>query len=180
MSLDLVAVMLGAAAALLPVYARDILHAGPAGNGMMRAAISFGSVSVALLLAWRPHIRNVGQRLFLGVVGFGLATIVFALSRNFILSLVALAAMGAADVVSVVIRQSLVQLRTPDEMRGRVVAINSLCISASNQLGDFRAALVAAWLGAVPAVIIGGGSAVVIAILWMAMFPELRRLQRLT
>ena len=145
--------------------------------GLLRASPAVGAVAVSLLLAWRPHRRDAGLRLFFSVMAFGAATIVFAVSRNFWTSLLALTAMGAADMVSVVIRQSLVQLMTPDTMRGRVIALNSLCINASNQLGDFRASVMATWLGVMPAVVIGGAAAIIVASVWMALFPGLRRLQ---
>ena len=178
-SLDLFAMILGSAMALMPVFARDVLETGPAGLGMLRAAPAVGAVAVALLLAVRPNRRDVGLRLFVGIIGFGMATIVFAVSRNFWLSLAALVVMGATDMVSVVIRQALVQMWTPDAMRGRVIAVNSLFINASNQLGDFRAGVMATWLGVMPAVVIGGASAIALAALWMTMFPALRRMNEI-
>ncbi len=177
LTLDLFAVILGSLSALLPVYARDVLNTGPEGLGLLRASPAAGAVAVSLLLAWRPHRRDAGLRLFFAVMAFGAATIAFAVSRNFLVSVAALAAMGAADMVSVVIRQSLVQLMTPDDMRGRVIAFNSLCINASNQLGDFRASVMATWVGVMPAVVIGGVAAIVVAGVWMALFPGLRRMQ---
>ncbi len=178
MSLDLFAVIMGATAALLPIFARDILGTGPWGLGLLRAAPAVGALSMAVLLAYHPIRRKAGLKMFGAVALFGLATIVFGLSTSLILSLVSLIVMGAADVVSVVVRQSLVQVRTPDEMRGRVGAVNAMFISSSNQLGDFRAGEMAAMLGVVPAVIAGGIGAIVIAGLWALMFPSLRRLER--
>jgi MFS family permease len=178
-SLDLFAVLLGGAVALMPIFARDILGTGPAGLGMLRAAPAIGALATSVWLANRPLRAPVGPRMFAALGAFGLATVVFALSGNLLLSCLALAVVGAADVVSVVVRSSLVQLRTPDEMRGRVSAVNSLFVGASNQLGDFRAGSVAALLGAVPAAVLGGVGTLVVAALWMKLFPELRRLERL-
>lgn len=177
-SLDLFAVILGATAALLPIFARDILGTGPWGLGLLRAAPAVGALSMAVFLAYHPMRRKAGLKMF-GAVGlFGAATIVFGLSDHLMLSIVSLIVMGASDVVSVVVRQSLVQVRTPDEMRGRVGAVNAMFISSSNQLGDFRAGEMAAMIGVVPAVIAGGAGAIVIAGLWAALFPSLRRLER--
>lgn len=178
-SLDLFAVLLGGATALLPIYARDILHTGPWGLGVLRGAPAVGALLMTLVLARYTIKRRVGMRMFQAVIAFGLATIVFALSHWLWLSLLALAAMGAADTVSVVIRFSLVQLATPDEMRGRVGAVNFLFINASNQLGDFESGMVAALLGAMPAAVIGGVGTVAIALLWMKLFPSLRHVERL-
>jgi MFS family permease len=178
-SLDLFAVLLGGAVALMPIFARDILGTGPAGLGMLRAAPAVGALATSVWLANRPLRAPVGPRMFAALIAFGLATVVFALSGNLALSCLALAVVGAADVVSVVVRSSLVQLRTPDEMRGRVSAVNSLFVGASNQLGDFRAGSVAALLGAVPAAVLGGVGTLIVAALFMRLFPELRRLERL-
>jgi MFS family permease len=178
-SLDLFAVLLGGAVALMPIFARDILGTGPAGLGMLRAAPAVGALATSVWLANRPLRAPVGPRMFAALGAFGVATVVFALSGNLALSCLALAVVGAADVVSVVVRSSLVQLRTPDEMRGRVSAVNSLFVGASNQLGDFRAGSVAALLGAVPAAVLGGVGTLIVAALWMRIFPELRRLERL-
>jgi MFS family permease len=178
-SLDLFAVLLGGAVALMPIFARDILGTGPAGLGMLRAAPAVGALATSVWLANRPLRAPVGPRMFAALGAFGLATVVFALSANLALSCLALAVVGAADVVSVVVRSSLVQLRTPDEMRGRVSAVNSLFVGASNQLGDFRAGSVAALLGAVPAAVLGGVGTLIVAALFMRLFPELRRLERL-
>jgi MFS family permease len=178
-SLDLFAVLLGGAVALMPIFARDILGTGPAGLGMLRAAPAVGALATSVWLANRPLRAPVGPRMFAALGAFGLATVVFALSGNLALSCLALAVVGAADVVSVVVRSSLVQLRTPDEMRGRVSAVNSLFVGASNQLGDFRAGSVAALLGAVPAAVLGGVGTLLVAALFMRLFPELRRLERL-
>lgn len=178
MSLDLFAVVLGATAALLPIFARDILGTGPWGLGLLRAAPAVGALSMAVLLAYNPIRTKAGPKMFGAVALFGLATIVFGLSTSLALSLVSLVVMGAADVVSVVVRQSLVQVRTPDDMRGRVGAVNAMFISSSNQLGDFRAGEMAAAIGVVPAVIAGGIGAIAIAGLWAVLFPSLRRLER--
>ena len=178
-SLDLFATLLGATVALLPIFARDILGTGPWGLGLLRAAPAMGALAMSLVLANRPLREPVGRTLFLALFTFGLATCVFALSRNLALSVLALALVGAADVVSVVIRFSLVQLNTPDEMRGRVSAVNSLFVGTSNQLGEFRAGVAAALFGAVPAALLGGVATVVIAGLWMRLFPALRGLRRL-
>jgi hypothetical protein len=178
MTLDLFAVVLGAASALLPIFARDILGTGPWGLGLLRAAPAVGALAMALYLAYKPIKQAAGLKMFGGVAMFGVATIVFGLSTSLLLSLVALAVMGAADVVSVVVRQSLVQIRTPDEMRGRVGAVNAMFISSSNQLGDWRAGEMAAAIGAVPAVVVGGACTVAVAAAWMALFPSLRKLER--
>lgn len=177
-SLDLFAVILGATAALLPIFARDILGTGPWGLGLLRAAPAVGALSMAVFLAYHPIRRHAGPKMFGAVALFGLSTIVFGVSTSLALSLVALVVMGASDVVSVVVRQSLVQVRTPDEMRGRVGAVNAMFISSSNQLGDFRAGEMAAAIGVVPAVIAGGIGAIVTAGLWAVLFPSLRTLER--
>ncbi len=176
MSLDLFAVMLGGATALLPVYAHDILGTGPWGLGLLRSAPAVGALSMSLLLARYPMDRRVGRRLFHAVIAFGLATVVFALSRQLVVSLAALAVLGASDVVSVVIRFSLVQIRTPEPMRGRVNAVRSLFTGTSNHLGELESGVTAALFGVVPAVVLGGVGTIAVALLWMALFPELRRL----
>ncbi len=178
-SLDLFAVLLGGATALMPIFARDILHTGPWGLGMLRAAPAVGALSMTVLLARTSITRRVGLRMFQAVIVFGLATMVFAASTTMWLSLGALAIMGAADTVSVVIRVSLVQLRTPDEMRGRVSAVNFLFVNASNQLGEFESGVLAALVGAMPAALLGGLGTVAVALLWMRLFPTLRNVERL-
>ncbi len=178
-SLDLFAVLLGGATALLPIYARDILLVGPTGLGLLRGAPAVGAAAMALVLAQRPLESRAGVKLFAAVALFGLATIAFGLSRSFPLSLAALAVLGAADMVSVVVRQTLVQIRTPDRMRGRVSAVNWVFIGASNELGEFESGLTAAWFGTVPAVVIGGIGTLVVAAVWAWRFPELRRIDRL-
>ena len=178
-SLDLFAVLLGAATALMPVYARDILHAGPFGLGLLRAAPAVGALGVSLLLARRPIRGHAGARMFAAVGLFGLATIGFGLSRSLLLSVGCLVVLGGADIVSVVVRSSLVQIRTPDAMRGRVSAVNMLFIGSSNQLGEFESGSLAALIGAVPAVVLGGVGTMLVALLWMRLFPTLRRLDRL-
>ena len=178
-SLDLFAVLLGGATALLPVYASDILHAGPVALGLMRAAPAVGALAVSLLLSRRPIGSRAGTLMFAAVGLFGIATIVFGLSRSLPLSIAALAVLGAADVVSVVVRSSLVQLQTPDEMRGRVSAVNMLFIGTSNQLGEFESGTLAALIGAVPTVVLGGIGTLLVTLLWMRLFPTLRRLDRL-
>ena len=180
LSLDLFAVLLGGAVALLPIFARDILGTGPWGLGLLRASPAVGALCMSVWLAHHPLKHRVGRTLFGVVILFGLATMVFGLSTSLPLSMAALATLGAADVVSVVIRFSLVQLNTPDDMRGRVSALNALFVGTSNQLGDFESGVVAALLGAVPAVLIGGVGTIVVALLWMALFPTLRRIDRLT
>lgn len=174
-TLDLFAVLLGGATAMLPVFARDILMVGPEGLGIMRGAPAIGASAVALWMAWRPLERNVGPRMLWAVVVFGAATIAFGLSRNFALSLSMLVLLGAADMVSVFIRSSLVQLNTPDRMRGRVSSISGLAISASNELGEMQSGLAAAVLGATGAVVFGGAGAIVITALWAWLFPQLRQ-----
>ncbi|MBL8696932.1 MAG: MFS transporter [Alphaproteobacteria bacterium] len=177
-SLDLFAVLLGGAAALLPIYARDILAVGPQGLGVMRSAIAIGGAGMGLLLTWRPITRRVGA-IMLGSVGvFGVATVVFGVSTSFAVSLAALAVMGAADMVSVFVRQTAIQLATPDEMRGRVSSVNMLFIGASNELGDFESGVTAAWFGVVPAVVLGGLGTIGIVATWCGLFPALRRMDR--
>ena len=177
LSLDLFAVLLGGATALLPIYARDILATGPWGLGLLRAAPAIGALAASVVLTRRPIGRHAGPALFAGVIVFGLATILFGLSTSLPLSLAALAVLGSVDLLSVVIRHSLVQIRTPDNMRGRVSAVHSLFTGTSNQLGEFESGLLAALLGAVPAVLIGGAGTLLVAILWMLRFPELRRFE---
>ncbi|MBD3730638.1 MAG: MFS transporter [Sphingomonadales bacterium] len=176
-SLDLFAVLLGGATAMLPVFARDILAVGPEGLGIMRGAPAVGAASVALLLSFRPIERHVGPKMLFAVAVFGAATIGFGLSTNFVLSLAMLALLGAADMVSVFIRNTLVQLRTPDNKRGRVSAISGLAISASNELGEMQSGIAAAFLGAVGAVVFGGAGAIIVTALWAWIFPELRKVQ---
>jgi MFS family permease len=178
-SLDMFAVLLGGATALLPIYAHDILQTGPWGLGVLRAAPAVGALLMTAVLARHAISRRVGMRMFQAVIVFGVATVVFALSHVIWLSIAALAIMGAADMVSVVIRFSLVQLATPDEMRGRVGAVNYLFINASNQLGQFESGITAALFGAVPAAMLGGVGTVAIALLWMKLFPALRNVERL-
>ncbi len=175
-SLDLFAVLFGGAVALLPVYARDILHVGPTGLGLLRSAPALGAATVAVTLAYRPLGRRLGPILFASVAVFGLATIVFGLSRSFLLSLLALFVLGAADMISVVIRQLLVQLATPPSMRGRVSAVNLVFVGASNELGEFESGATAALLGVVPAVVVGGVATCLVVALWSALFPGLRTL----
>jgi hypothetical protein len=174
-SLDLFAVLLGGATALLPIYARDILHAGPAGLGMLRSAPAIGAIATALALARRPLSRRVGRTMFGAVAVFGIATIVFGVSRSFPLSLAALLVLGASDMVSVVIRASIVQLDTPDSMRGRVSAVNYVFIGASNQLGEFESGLTAARLGTVPSVVVGGLGTLLVVAAWIKLFPQIAR-----
>lgn len=178
-SLDLFAVLLGGATALLPIYAREILDTGPWGLGALRSAPAVGALVMSAVLARHAIHRHAGPRMFQAVIVFGAATVVFALSPWIALSMIALAIMGAADVVSVVIRASLVQLATPDEMRGRVSAVNFLFINASNQLGEFESGVVAALLGAMPSALLGGIGTIIVALLWMKLFPELRKVDRM-
>jgi MFS family permease len=172
-SLDLFAVLLGGATALLPIYARDILFTGPWGLGLLRAAPALGALTMSLFLARFPLRHKVGRTMFASVFVFGVGTIVFALSQSFALSMAALVVLGAADVISVVIRASLVQIRTPDEMRGRVSAVNSMFIGTSNQLGEFESGVTAALFGTVPAVVIGGIGTIAVVLVWMRLFPKL-------
>ena len=173
-SLDLFAVLLGSATAMLPVFARDILQVGPEGLGIMRGAPAAGAALVALWLSFRPFDRNVGVKMLWAVVVFGAATFAFALSRNFLLSLALLALLGAADMFSVFVRGTLIQLNTPDHMRGRVSAVSGLAISASNELGEMRAGAMAAVLGPIGAVVVGGAAAIGVTTIWAWLFPELR------
>ena len=178
-SLDLFAVLFGGVTALLPIYARDILNAGPLGLGILRAAPAVGALFMTAILARHAIDRRVGLRMFQAVIVFGVATVVFALSHWMWLSIVALAILGAADTISVVIRFSLVQLATPNEMRGRVGAVNFLFINASNYLGQFESGVAAALLGTVASAVLGGVATVAIALLWMKLFPTLREVERL-
>lgn len=178
-SLDLFAVLLGGATALLPIYARDILETGPWGLGLLRSAPAVGALLMSLYLARHPLRQQVGKIMFGAVVVFGAATIVFAVSTSFPLSLGALAILGAADVISVVVRQSLVQIETPDEMRGRVSAVNSMFVGTSNQLGEFESGVTAVLFGVVPSVLIGGIGTIAVVLLWMRFFPELLRIDSL-
>jgi MFS family permease len=178
-TLDLFAVLLGGAVALLPIFAEDILHSGPSGLGILRAAPAFGALSISILLTVRPIKHHAGKRMLLCVALFGAATIVFGLSRNMELSLAALFVVGAADMVSVIVRSSMLQLATPEAMRGRVSAVNALFVGASNEFGSFESGLTAQWWGAVPSVIVGGIGAIIITGAWTGMFPSLRRADRL-
>ncbi len=178
-SLDLFAVLFGGVTALLPIYARDILDAGPFGLGILRAAPAVGALVMTAILARHAIDRRVGMRMFQAVIVFGVATVVFALSHWIWLSVLALAVLGAADTISVVIRFSLVQLSTPNEMRGRVGAVNFLFINASNYLGQFESGVAAALLGTVASAVLGGVATVAVALLWMKLFPSLREVERL-
>ena len=178
-TLDLFAVLLGGATALLPIYARDILHTGPVGLGLLRAAPAAGALVMSMVLIRWPLHRKVGHRLLLAVAVFGLATVVFGLSTHFGLSMLALVITGAADSISVVTRMTLVQLETPDDMRGRVSAVNSIFIGASNQLGEFESGATAALLGPVGSVVLGGVGTLVVAATWLRLFPALARRDRM-
>jgi len=178
-SLDLFAVLLGGAVALLPVYAQDILHIGPRGLGLLRSMPAAGAALMAVLLAYRPLRRRAGVVMFVAISIFGAFTIVFGLSRSVILSLVALFVIGASDMISVVIRSTLVQIATPPAMRGRVSAVNLLFIGASNEFGQFESGITAQWLGAVPAVVLGGVGTLVVLAVWLRLFPQLRNMDRL-
>jgi hypothetical protein len=174
-TLDLFAVLFAGATALLPVYARDILHVGPTGLGQMRAAPAFGAAIVGIALSVRPLERHVGVIMLGAVAVFGVATAIFGISTSFYLSLAMLAILGAADMISVFVRNSLVQLRTPNEMRGRVAAISGLAIGASNELGEMESGIAAALLGVTGAVVFGGVGAVVVTVIWAVIFPDIRR-----
>jgi MFS family permease len=178
-SLDMFAVLLGGATALLPVFARDVLHVGPEGFGILRAGPAIGATIMAVWLAANPIRRRAGLYMFGGVAVFGLATIVFGLSKSLWLSVAALAVLGGADMVSVYVRQTLVQLVTPDHMRGRVASVSSVFIGASNELGEFESGLVARFLGPVGAAVFGGVGALAVTGLWARLFPDLRRADRL-
>lgn len=179
-SLDLFAVLLGGATALLPVYARDILHVGPLGLGVLRSAPALGATILGLVLGQITPQRHAGLAMFVCVAIFGIATIVFGLSNNFALSIAALFVLGASDVVSVYVRTTLTQLATPDAMRGRVSAVNRLFVGASNELGEFESGITATWFGTVPAVVIGGLGTLVIVAVWYRLFPSLRGVDRLS
>jgi len=179
-SLDLCVVFLGGATALMPIFAHDILHQGPRGLGVLRAAPAIGAVIMSIVLAHFPLRRHAGHKLFTVVAIFGAATVVFGLSRNLFLSLGALIILGAADMVSVIIRSSVLQLATPPAMRGRVSAVNSLFVGASNELGEFESGVTAQWWGAVRATIVGGIGALAIAGIWSVAFPKLRAADQLT
>jgi MFS family permease len=178
-SLDMFAVLMGGATALLPIFARDILEVGPSGLGILRSAPAIGALAAAVLLVRFPIQRNAGRTLLAWVAVFGLATVAFGLSTDLWLSLAMLALLGGADMVSIVVRRVLIQIATPDEMRGRVSAVESLFIVASNELGEFRAGIMAAFIGTVPAVVFGGAGAVAIVALWAKLFPPLRDIDRL-
>ncbi len=177
-TLDLFVVLLGGATALLPIFAKDILAAGPTGFGLLRSSPAVGALLTAIVLSRFPVERHLGRKMFISVAVFGVATVVFGLSTWLPLSMLALGVLGASDAVSVVIRFSLVQLETPDHMRGRVSAINYLFVGSSNTLGDFEAGAVAGWLGAVNSVMIGGIGSLIVAGVWMGLFPDLRHLDR--
>jgi len=179
-SLDLFAVLLGGVTALLPIFAQDILHTGPWGLGALRAAPSVGALLTGIWISRRVFTRHTGLIMFGCVAGFGIATLVFALSHTIILSLLALVALGGFDMVSMVIRGAMVQLDTPDAMRGRVNAVNSIFINTSNQFGEFETGVLASMLGTVPAAVVGGVGTLVIVAIWMKLFPSLRRRQQLT
>jgi MFS family permease len=174
-SLDLFAVLLGGAVALLPMFAKDILQVGPWGLGLLRGAPAVGALAMSVLLTRRPIARRAGPKLFAAIAVYGLATLVFGLSTSFALSLAALFVTGAADMVSVVVRQTMIQLETPDAMRGRVSAVASVFIGASNQLGEFESGATAAWLGPVGSVVLGGAGTLLVAALWWRWFPALAR-----
>jgi MFS family permease len=179
-SLDLFAVLLGGAVALLPVYAREILHTGPWGLGLLRSAPAIGAAGMAVLMAHRPLRRRAGATMLWCVAGFGLFTIVFGISRSIVLSMIALILVGATDMVSVIVRATLVQLGTPDEMRGRVNAVDMLFIGASNEFGEFESGLTAHWFGTVPAVVLGGVGTLLVVAIWAWRFPEIRRTEQLS
>lgn len=180
LSLDLFAVLLGGATALLPVYARDILHVGPLGLGVLRSAPALGAAMLGIALGQRALSRRAGRAMFACVAIFGIATIVFGVSENFMLSIAALFVLGASDMVSVYVRTTLTQLATPDAMRGRVSAVNRLFVGASNELGEFESGVTATWFGTVPAVVIGGIGTLIIVALWYRLFPSLREVDRLS
>ena len=179
-SLDLFAVLLGGAVALLPVYAKEILNVGATGLGVLRSAPGVGAVLMAAVVAYRPLRRRAGATMLWCVFGFGLFTVIFGLSHRVSLAVAALVLVGACDMVSVIVRHTLVQLGTPDEMRGRVSAVNGVFIGASNEVGQFESGLTAQWLGAVPAVIAGGLGTIAVVAVWAWLFPELRRVDELT
>jgi MFS family permease len=178
-SLDMFAVLLGGAVALLPIFASEILHTGPWGLGLLRSAPGLGAAAMAIFVAHKP-MRRAGLKMLWCVAGFGFCTILFGLSHNFWLSLAALFLVGASDMVSVIVRAVLIQIATPDEMRGRVNAVDMIFIGTSNELGEFESGLTAHWFGTVPAVVLGGLGTLVVVALWAWAFPELRRTDRLT
>ena len=179
-SLDMFAVLLGGAVALLPVYAKAILHTGPWGLGLLRSAPGVGAALMAIVIAHWPIRRRAGLTMLMSVAGFGVFTIIFGISHNFTLSMVALVLLGASDMVSVIIRATLVQVATPDEMRGRVNAVDMLFIGVSNELGEFESGLTAQWFGTVPAVVLGGVGTLLVIAVWAWLFPELRKADELT
>lgn len=178
-SLDLFAVLFGGATALLPIYASKILFIGSFGLGVLRSAPAVGALVMSAYLARKPLKKKVGHTMFIAVIFFGLATIVFAISTSFIISIIALFVLGASDVISVVIRSTFVQMETPDNMRGRVSSVNMLFIGTSNQLGEFESGLTATWFGTVPAVLIGGIGTIAVVLLWLKLFPELLHIDKL-
>jgi hypothetical protein len=179
-SLDLFAVLLGGAVALLPVYAKEILFVGPWGLGLLRAAPGVGAVMTAIAVAYWPLRKRAGITMLWCVAGFGAFTIVFGLSRNVAVSLLALVLVGATDMISVVVRSTMIQLATPDGMRGRVSAVNMIFVGASNEFGQFESGVTAHWFGTVPAVVLGGVGTLIVVAAWSALFPELRRVNELT
>jgi MFS family permease len=180
MSLDLFVVLVGGITALLPIFAKDILETGPWGLGLLRSAPAVGALTASVVLARWPIEARAGTILFVSVAAFGVSTAVFSLSTSLILSMIALAGYGAADAISVVIRHSMVQTRTPTEMLGRVITVNSMFTGSSGSLGEFRAGLMAAWLGVVPAALVGGVGAIAVVFVWMRLFPEIARIDKLT
>jgi hypothetical protein len=176
-SLDLFAVLFGGATAMMPIYASDVLHVGPIGYGFLRAAPGVGAALIAAVLAFSPIQRNVGRWMFSGVAAFGVSTIVFGVSKVFWISLLALFALGAGDMISVFVRHLLVQLETPDAIRGRVSAVSSMFIGASNELGEFESGVAARVLGLVPSVVLGGVATLLVVGSYMKLFPELRRMK---
>ena len=178
-SLDLFAVLFGGATALLPVYASNILKIGPLGLGLLRSAPAIGALIISVFLARKPLKRNEGFIMFIGIIFFGIFTMIFAVSSSFVLSLISLVMLGASDVVSVVVRSTLIPMKTPDNVRGRVNAVNAMFIGTSNQLGEFESGLTASLFGVMPAVLPGGIGTIIIAILWMRLFPELLHITRL-
>jgi predicted MFS family arabinose efflux permease len=179
-SLDLFAVLLGGATALLPAYAKDILMVGPVGLGILRTAPALGAAVTGLILGWKPLDHKTGPWMFACVALFGASTIVFGVSQDFTVSLVALVVLGASDMVSVFVRQTLVQMATPDHMRGRVSAVSMLFVGASNELGEFESGVMARLFGTIPSVVIGGVGTLLVVAIWMGLFPDLRRVDRLT
>jgi MFS family permease len=178
-SLDLFAVLLGGATALLPIFARDILAVGPWGLGILRSAPAIGALTASLYLTRKPLQRRVGKIMFAAVAGFGAATVVFAFSTSIVLSCLALVVLGWTDMISVVIRTTLVQMETPDEMRGRVSAVNAVFVGTSNEFGEFESGLTAAWFGVVPAALLGGVGTLAVVVLWIYLFPQLVQRERL-